>query len=46
MRKVDQMICSPMKKGKTRPKRTLREVIKRNLYLNSISENLTSDKNQ
>ena len=31
VRQVDQMVCSPIKKGRGRPRRTLEEVIKRDL---------------
>ena len=46
VRKVDQMIFNPLKKGKGRPKKTLGEIIQRDFWLNDISKNLISDKNQ
>ena len=45
-RKVDKMVFSPMERGRVRLKETLREVIKKVLYLNYIFENLTLDRNQ
>ena len=46
VRKVDQMIFSPIRKGRGRPKRTLGEIIKRDLWLNGISESLIHDRKQ
>ena len=43
MRKVDQIIFNPMKRGRRRPKRTLGEVIKRDLWRTSIFKNLIWD---
>ena len=40
MRKVDQMVFNPMRRNKGRPKRTLGEIIKRDLRINNISKNL------
>ena len=40
IKKVNQMIFSPIKKGKRRPKKTLEEVIKGDLRLNVISDSL------
>ena len=41
---VDQMVFSPIRKDRIRPKRTLENVIKRRLWLNGIFENLIYDK--
>ena len=46
VRKVDQIVFSPIRKGRGRPKRTLGEVIKRDLWLNGISESLIHDRKQ
>ena len=40
VRKVDQMVFNPIRRGRGRPKRTLGEIIKRDLELNNISEDL------
>ena len=45
MKKFDQMIFNPMKKDEKKPKRTLGKVVKSDFWLNSLSENLTSNKN-
>ena len=45
-RKVNQMIFNPMRRDRERPKRTLREVIKSDLGLNSIRENLIWERKQ
>ena len=44
VKKVDQMVFSPIRKGRGRSKRTLIEVIKRDFWLNGISESLIHDK--
>ena len=46
VRKVDQMVFSPIRKCRGRSKRILVEVIKRNLWLNSIFESLIHDRKQ
>ena len=46
VQKVDQMVFSPMKRGRERPKRTLREIIRRDLGINGIPENLIWDREQ
>ena len=42
--KVDLMVFSPIMRGRERPKRTLREVIKMNIWLNRIFESLIWDR--
>ena len=44
--KVVQMVFSPIRKGKGRPKRTLEKAIKRDLWLNSFFESLIHDRKQ
>ena len=44
VRKIDQIVFSLIKRGKGKPKKTLRDVIKRNLWLNGIFESLIRDK--
>ena len=46
VRKVDQMIFSPVRRGRGRPKRTLGEVIKRDIRINDIPEDLIWDRKQ
>ena len=46
VRKVNQMVFSPIKKGRGRPKKTLGEVIKRDIWLNSIFKSLIQDRKQ
>ena len=43
VRKVNQMVFSLMRKGRGRPKKTLGEVIKRDIWLNGISKSLIWD---
>ena len=44
VRRVDCMSFSPVKRGRGRPKRTLGDLIKHDLLLNNISENLIFDR--
>ena len=44
VRKVDQMVFRPIRKGRGRPRRTLEEIIKRDFWLNGISESLIHDR--
>ena len=46
VRIVDQMDCSPYKRGRGRPKRTLNDIIRRDLLINNISPNMTIDRTQ
>lgn len=46
VRRVDNMFFSPVKRGRGRPKRTLGELIRHDLLLNNISENLVFDRAQ
>ena len=41
VRIVDQMVWSPYKRGRWRPKRTLNEIIQRDLLINDLSPNMT-----
>ena len=45
MRRVNGMVVSLMKKGRQRPKRILREIIKRNFWLSGISKKLILNRN-
>ena len=44
VRRVDCMSFSPVRRGRGRPKRTLGELIKQDLVLNNISENMVFDR--
>ena len=46
VRKVDQVVFNPMRRGRGRLKRTLGEIIKRDLSLNGIFESLIWDRKQ
>ena len=46
VRKVDQIIWSPVNRGRERPKRTLNEVIKRDLLINNIFSDMIFDRAQ
>ena len=46
MRKVDKMVLSPMKRDRGRKKWTLGEVIKKDIQLNGIFENMKLDRVQ
>ena len=40
VRRVDQTVWSPVNRGRERPKRTLNDVIKRDLLINNISSDM------
>ena len=44
VRRVDGMTFSPLKRGRGRPQRTLKELIRQDLRLNNISERLVFDR--
>ena len=44
VRIVDQMVWSPYKRGRGRPKRTLHELIQRDLLINNLSPSMTNDR--
>ena len=46
IRRVDQTVWSPVNRGRGRPKRTLNEVIKRDLLINNISSDMIFDRAQ
>ena len=46
VRTVDQMVWSPYKRGRGRPKRTLNDIIQRDLLINNISPSMAIDRTQ
>ena len=46
VRIVDQIVWSPYKRRRGRPKRTLNEIIQRDLFINELSPNMTIDRTQ
>ena len=46
MQKIDQMVFSPVRRGRGRLQRTLGEIIRRNLRINDIFKNLVWDREQ
>ena len=46
VRKVDQMIFNPVRRDRGKPKRILGEIIKRDLKINGIIENLIWNRKQ
>ena len=43
---VDQMVWSPYKRGRRRLRRTLNDIIQRDLLINNISPNMAIDQTQ